>query len=200
MVYEPRFYRDWVESSGLVSFRVVDHESDLMIRAQRALEHRARDLLAQLREMLENMQAGLFDQQLNQGSMGAWKMMDQLDNLMRRQQHLLDRSYQRSQGNIPQSGEGQDSGTQEDLDDSRNQESLRRALGRMMRELGDMLGAIPRPLGRAEQAMRNARKALERGLPHQAVDPQTRALDQMQQGMRAMAEQFMEQMSDQEIL
>ncbi len=157
----------------------------------------ARDLLAQLREMLENMQAGLFDQQLNQGSMGAWKMMDQLDNLMRRQQHLLDRSYQRSQGNIPQSGEGQDSGTQEDLDDSRNQESLRRALGRMMRELGDMLGAIPRPLGRAEQAMRNARKALERGMPHQAVDPQTRALDQMQQGMRAMAEQFMEQMSDQ---
>jgi len=53
VVYEPRFYRDWVESSGLVSFRVVDHESDLMIRAQRALEHHARDLLAQARAQIE---------------------------------------------------------------------------------------------------------------------------------------------------
>ena len=64
----------------------------------------------------------------------------------------------------------------------------------MMRELADMLNGMPRPLGRAEQAMRDARDALEQGQPGQAVDPQTRAVDQLQQGMQSMAEQIIEQM------
>ena len=41
--------------------------------------------------------------------------------------------------------------------------------------------------------MRDVRDALGRDQPGEAIDPQTRALDQLQQGMEAMAERIMEQ-------
>jgi hypothetical protein len=164
--------------------------------AQSGARDAARELLSQLREMLENMQAGLMNQQFADNEFGAWQMMEQLDSMMRRQQELLDRSYQRSQQGEPQSGEELSRQLQENLSDAGRQENLRRELGRMMRELADMLNGMPRPLGRAEQAMRDARDALEQGQPSQAVDPQTRAVDQLQQGMQGMAEQIIEQMSN----
>ena len=37
MVYQPRTYRDWVSSRGLVSFSVMEKETDLLILAQRDL-------------------------------------------------------------------------------------------------------------------------------------------------------------------
>ena len=164
--------------------------------AQSGARDAARELLSQLREMLENMQAGLMDQQFGDNELGAWKMMEQLDGMTRRQQELLDRSYQRSQQGEPQSGEEMSRRLQENLADAGSQENLRRELGRMMRELADMLNSMPRPLGRAEQAMRDARDALEQGQEGQAIDPQTRAVDQLQQGMQSMAEQILEQMGD----
>jgi hypothetical protein len=42
--------------------------------------------------------------------------------------------------------------------------------------------------------MRDARDALQSDRPGDAVPPQTRAMDQLQQGMQGMADQFMEQM------
>ena len=38
-----------------------------------------------------------------------------------------------------------------------------------MRQLGEMGGEIPRPLGRAERAMRDAGQALQQGQPGAAV-------------------------------
>lgn len=164
--------------------------------AQSGARDAARELLSQLREMLENMQAGLMSQQMADNERGAWQMMEQLDSMMRRQQELLDRSYQRSQQGEPQSGEELAQRFQDNLADAGQQENLRRELGRAMRELADMLNGMPRPLGRAEQAMRDARDALEQGQEGQAIDPQTRAVDQLQQGMQSMAEQILEQMSE----
>ena len=61
------------------------------------------------------------------------------------------------------------------------QDGLRRSLGEMMRRLGDGMGDIPEPFGRAERAMRDATGALQKGRPGQAIAPQTEALDQLQQ-------------------
>ena len=176
--------------------------SDLKELIERAREmaeggarDQARELLAQLQEMLENLRMGAFNQ-MNQEGQDAWEMMRDMDELRSRQQELLDRSYQRSQqGNQEgQQNDGERSG--DNQGDAQAQDGLRRDLGDLMRRLGDALGDIPRPLGRAEQSMRDARDALNREQPGDAIDPQSRALDQLQQGMEAMAERFMQQMGE----
>jgi len=156
----------------------------------------ARDLLSQLQNMLENLRANPFAQGMDENTRNAFEMMRDMDSMMQRQQELLDRSFERSQrgGQPPESGEGE--ARRENQMDSLSQDELRRELGEMMRRLGDALGEIPRPLGRAEQSMRDARDALQSNRSNDAVGPQTRAIDQLQQGMQAMAERFMEQMGN----
>ena len=167
----------------------------------------ARDMLARLQEMLENLRANPLAQMMEQDGESAWEMMRQMEEMMQQQQELLDRSYERAQQGEQQggqSGEQQGEGQQQGQGrggqpgdgqmDALSQEELRRRLGEMMRQLGDALGDIPRPLGRAEQAMRDARDALSRDRPGEAINPQSRALDQLQQGMQAMADRFMERM------
>jgi uncharacterized protein (TIGR02302 family) len=163
----------------------------------------ARDLLSQLQKMLENLRANPFARSPGEEGQSAWEMMRDMETLMQRQQELLDRSYRRVQdsGQPDEQGkQGKDPGkrgtgrSSENQLDAREQEQVRRELGEMMRRLGQALGDIPRPLGRAEQAMRDARDALGRERPLEAIDPQGRALDQLQQGIQAMAESFMERM------
>lgn len=163
----------------------------------------ARELLAQLQEMLENLRASPFAEMMDQQSRDAWDMMNDLDEMRERQQDLLDRSHRQSQqdqqdqqGEQRQGQQGQPRQGGETQSDSQMQEALRRELGEMMRRLGDALGDIPRPFGNAEQSMRGARDALERNRPGEAIAPQTRALDQLQQGMEAMAERFLQQMGE----
>ena len=74
------------------------------------------------------------------------------------------------------------------------QEALRRMLGEMMRRLGEGLGNIPEPFGRAERSMRDASGALGRGRPGEAIGPQTDALDQLQQAARDLAQQLQNQL------
>jgi Domain of unknown function (DUF4175) len=70
------------------------------------------------------------------------------------------------------------------------QEALRHMLGEIMRRMGDGLGGIPDPLGRAERAMHDATQALRGGRPGDAIGPQTDALDQLQQAAREFAQQM----------
>lgn len=153
----------------------------------------ARDLLAQLQNMLENLRANPFAQGMNDQARNAMRMMQDMESMMQRQQELLNRSFQRAQRSRPKGGDSMEMQS-ENQGDARAQEGLRRDLGDMMRQLGEALGDIPGPLGRAERAMRDARDALEGNQSADAVGPQTRALDQLQQGMQEMADQFMQQM------
>ena len=153
----------------------------------------ARDMLARLQEMLENLQAARPGDMQQQGSnQQGRQMMRQMQDMMQRQQQLLDKSFRASrQGQRGQQGQqGQQGEEGETGDAAGQQEALRRMLGEMMRQLGDGAGDIPQPFGRAERAMRDAVDALNRGAPGQAVGPQTDALDQLQQAARAMAEQM----------
>ncbi len=153
----------------------------------------ARDLLAQLQNMLENLRANPFSQGLDQTSRNAFEMMRNMESLMERQQELLDRGYRRSQRPVPEGGRSP-SDEQETQEDALGQERLRRELGDIMRRLGEALGEIPRSLGRAERSMSEARDALDGDHSSDAIAPQSRALDQLQQGLQAMADRFMEQM------
>lgn len=138
----------------------------------------ARQLLEELQAMLENMPAAPFAmQQPQQGGGEGEQVMQEMQDMIRRQQHMLDRSFQQQQrGERP--GEG----------DAAAQEALRRQLGGLMRRLGEMNGDIPGQFGLAEQQMRDALDALGRGQSGEATGPQGQALDMLRQGSRSAAQ------------
>lgn len=182
----------------------------------------ARQMLSQLQQMMENLQAGRMQQQ--RGNDQASQAMRDLQKLAELQQRLMDQTFkeaqrrdggrqaqqqqgqrnnQRSQqsqrgqqgqqghqGQQGQQGQGQQAQAGQG---AAEQEALRRALGELMRRLGEMGADIPVPLGRAEQAMRGAGQALGQNQPGEAVPHQGDALDALQQGMQALAEQMGEQ-------
>jgi uncharacterized protein (TIGR02302 family) len=180
--------------SGRDLQRMLDRAREL---AHNGAREQARELLSQLQNMLENLRMARPGQMQQRGSSEAQQMMRGMHDLVQRQQQLLDRSFraqqQAQQGRMGQ--RGQQGGDQQDAtanmgDAAGQQEGLRRMLGEMMRRLGDGLGDIPEPLGRAERAMRDATEALQRQQPGQAIGPQTEALDQLQQAAREFAQQM----------
>jgi hypothetical protein len=76
-------------------------------------------------------------------------------------------------------------------DEARTQRALRRALGEVMQQFGDLTGEVPAPLGRADQAMREAQEALSEG--GDARTPQQTAIRELQEGGRQMAQQMQRQ-------
>jgi len=155
----------------------------------------AKNLLAQLQEMLENLQAGMMAPP-SEGADQAMQMLNELNELMRMQQQLLDRSFRRAQEGEQQpgqSGEMSADQQQQNAIDATAQEALRRRLGELMRQLGEMSGSIPRPMGEAERSMKGAVQSLGQGESGAAADAQGNALDALQRSARAMAEQFQRQ-------
>ncbi len=80
--------------------------------------------------------------------------------------------------------------------EARTQRALRRALGEVMQQFGDLAGEVPAPLGRADQAMREAQDRLGEG--QDAREPQQRAIRELQEGARQMAQQMQRQFGQQE--
>jgi hypothetical protein len=174
--------------------RMLDRAREL---AKNGARDQARELLAQLQNMLENMRMMRPGQAQQQGASEAQQTMRGMRELMQRQQQLLDRSFraeqQAEQGQMGMPGDrgaNRQSGNVDTGDAAGQQEALRHMLGEMMRRLGDGLGQIPDPLGRAERAMRDAAQALRGGRPGEAIQPQTDALDQLQQAARQFAQEM----------
>jgi len=186
--------------------RMLDRAGEL---ARSGAREEARELLSQLQNMLENLRAARPGQLRQQGANQPQQLMRGLQEMMQHQQQLLDRSFraQRQQGQQNRNGQpgqqpGQqpgndqaDTGQTDDMGDAAGQqEGLRRTLGEIMRQLGDGMGDIPEPFGRAERAMRDAAGALQRSRPGEAIGPQTEALDQLQQAAREFAQQLQQRL------
>lgn len=165
----------------------------------------ARELLEQLKMALENMRANYRTGESREGGSEGQKILRQLEKLIAKQQQLLDETFRRAQGNGEKPG-GTGGNQSEGLGgrDSRGgggsagqpglsqQRGLRAGLSELMRQWGQSGQSIPLPLNRASRAMREALQALASGLPGQAVGPQTSAIDEMNQGARALLESMME--------
>ena len=137
----------------------------------------ARQTLDQLKQMLDSLRAGRPSTADRQQMEQAKRLSDALQGIAKDQQDLLDETYRRAQeGNQP--GKGDQGATD-------RQEAIRHRLGDAMQSLGDMGADIPDALGEAEQAMRDASKALGQGDLDGAVPAQTRALDKLRQGSQA---------------
>lgn len=190
--------------------KMLDRIRELMKSGQRDA---AKQMLSQLQNMLENLRARRFARP-GQQQQRAMQMLNELQNIIRDQQKLLDKTFREAQrrgqmrkGNrrfrMPPNAlppgmrrpDGQPNQSQSPLSqESESQEALRKRLGELMRELGEMSDSVPRPLGRAERSMRGSSDKLGKGEAGQAVPPQTDAIDQLQQGARAATEALMRQL------
>ncbi|MGE5546695.1 MAG: TIGR02302 family protein [Solirubrobacterales bacterium] len=146
----------------------------------------ARDALHQMLKDMSQMMAGLQAATPQKPNGPAVQALRALNDLAKRQQQLLEQSFQQSQqggqgssssgeaGSSP-SGEGGAAGGS-----AAAQEGLRRALGDVARRLGQALGDVPDGLGQADKAMTDAAGALRKGQWDDAADAQGEALKHLQ--------------------
>lgn len=166
--------------------------------------------LAELERMLEELEnGGLANNQREerrQRQQRGQQQMGVIGDMVRRESRLLDGAHRRAEEeatrqererrqNYPwnrnRPAEPQASPAPEPAAEARTQRALRRALGELMQQHGDLTGEIPAPLGRADQAMRESAEALSSGAdprPHQE-----RAIRELSEGGRQMAQRMQRQ-------
>jgi uncharacterized protein (TIGR02302 family) len=167
----------------------------------------ARRMLQDLQQMLENLQMARPGQQMEgDGDDDMMSALDELGDLIRKQQQLRDRTFQQGQdqrrdrqrGQRGQGQEGQQGDQMGDLQG--NQQALRDQLNKLMEELRKKgFGQGPQgqgemdQLGRAGEAMGDAEGQLGEGNADGAVDSQGRALEALRRGAQNLAQSMQQQ-------
>jgi uncharacterized protein (TIGR02302 family) len=180
----------------------------------------ARQLLEQLQQMLENLQMARPGGEQGEGGDEMQSALDELSDMIRRQQQLRDRTFrqgqdQRRQQRGQQRGQQQQQprGDQNQMGELRqDQQALREQLNKLLEQLRQrgfpQPGAPKQPgqqgqpgqsgemdqLGRAGDAMGDATGELGEGDADSAVDSQGRALDAMRRGAQGLAQSMQQQM------
>jgi uncharacterized protein (TIGR02302 family) len=166
----------------------------------------AQRLLRQVQRMLQNLQVGMQPGgKAGKRQQQAQKLMETLRNLTQEQQKLLNRTYRRlrlgDQKKVKNSQEDQQAGPSEPAEkqlsesqkDAKPQEALRRKLGGLMVGFDELLGKLPRQLGQAEQAMRNATRSLKTDRQGPAMAAQSEVLEQLRQVRSGVSQQMTRQ-------
>lgn len=162
----------------------------------------AQRMLNDLQNMLENLKSARRGGDPQAREMN--RSLNQLDQMMRDQQELRDRTFQQNQQGHQQNQQGrqerQQGGRQSQQDGQgqseqalrENQEALRRRLEDLQRRMRQFGMKPEQGLEDAESAMRDAEGELAEGEPRQgrAVDAQGRALEGLRKGAQSMAQQM----------
>jgi uncharacterized protein (TIGR02302 family) len=173
----------------------------------------ARQLLEQLQQMLENLQMAQPGGDMDDGDDDMMSALDELGDMIRKQQQLRDRTFRQGQDQRRQRGQrgqqGQDAqqGQQGDGDQfgelKQDQQALRNQLKKLLEDLKKrglgqnqpgQQGGDPDSLGRAGDAMGDAEGALGDGNADGAVDGQGRALEALRQGAQSLAQAMQQQL------
>lgn len=187
----------------VISSRDLQKMMDQIEKLARAGNHdAAQKLLSELERIMENMRPGMA-QRSPQRDTPTSKALQDLAELMRRQQDLMDQTFRMEDGQQQgqqQQQEGGDKPYQDQQGKSGRSEGLSRqqgALGDVLRELMEALKDRgmnpPSSLGQAQGDMRGAEGALKEGDRGSALGKQGDALSKMRQGMQAMAQEMMRQ-------
>jgi len=186
----------------------------------------AKQLLAEMQQMMDQLQAGRHQQQRQQEGDQFNQQMNKLAEMMQQQQKLMDQTFnmqrrqQQQGGQRPQNRQngqrqqgqknGQKNGNQNQQGKmtaeqfaqamkelQRQQGALRNGLQQMMRDM-EQLGISPgREFGKAGEAMGKAREALGKGENGEALGQQGRALNALRKGAQAMMQQMQRNMAGQ---
>jgi uncharacterized protein (TIGR02302 family) len=177
----------------------------------------ARQLLDQLQAMLENLQMARPGDTGDDDGDDMAQALDDLGNLIGKQQQLRDRTFRQGQdqhqrgqrgqqqGRQGQQGQqGQQDGDQNGFGDlQQNQQALREQLNKLMQQLrehglgqpsddGQQSGDLDQ-LGRAGDAMGDAAGSLGQGNADSAVDSQAQALEALRKGAQNLAQSMQQQ-------
>ena len=179
----------------------------------------AEQLLSQLQDMMNNLQAGRQPQQGQNGQQSEMRQqMDKLGEIMRRQQETMNETFrmdqmQRGQQGEPgeqdgegengqQQGEGQQPGqgmTPEEFAEALKQ--LQEGQGQLQQDLNDLMKGLEgmgiqpgQGFGEAGEAMGQAENSLGEGAGERAVGQQGRALEALRQGAQDMMQQMQQAM------
>jgi hypothetical protein len=177
----------------------------------------ARDKLAELDKLLEELEKGRPEhgrmterqRQRAEKRRRGEQQMSAVPDMVQRQGGLLDHAQQRSDAERPQDPRrfmrpafpapaptppaprpDPQRQAQERESERKVQLALRRALGELMQQHGDLTGEVPPNLGEADQAMRDAAQALGEGNDPAAAAADRRAIEALQKGSRAMSQQM----------
>ena len=168
--------------------------------AQSGANDAAKQMLSQLDEILRNLKPG--DQQgqmQSQSGRALSKMLDQLSELMRKQQRLMDdtqRMQQQGDGELtdPQGQEPGNNGQRLSPDGlAGQQQNLNGMLQELMRQLGQNGLDAPPTLGEAGKNMQGAEGSLRRQDREGALNQQGEAMNKLREGAQGMARQLMQQ-------
>jgi len=164
----------------------------------------ARELLAQMQQMLENLQAGRPQMMPNGMSSEMMEMLNQLGEMIQKQQQLMDETHKFNQDEQQgrgqqeqQQGEGQQM-TQEQLEQmlqqlQQGQGDLAQQLQELMEQLNQNGVGQNQALGEAGESMGDAQQSLGEGQGQQALGQQGNALDALRRGAQGLTEQMMGQ-------
>ena len=180
----------------------------------------ARQLLEQLQAMMENLQMARPGAQGDNGDDDMNSALDELGDMIRKQQQLRDRTYKEGQEQRQQNrqrGQRGQQGNQQMGDLRQDQQGLRDRLNKLLEQLrkrglgqqgqqqgeqgeqGDQQGQDQGSgdqmgqLGDAGEAMGDAEGSLGEGDAEGAVDGQGRALEAMRKGAQGLAQQMQQQ-------
>jgi hypothetical protein len=169
----------------------------------------ARDKMAELDRMMEDMQNPRRERgqqterqkaRAEQRQRGE-RQMNAVQDMIRREGALLDNAQQRGGQPEPQrpfmpprpraqAPQDAQRAQEQRAQDQRVQQALRRALGELMQQQGDLTGKIPPQLAEADAAMRDAVAALREGRDPAAAQAAQRAIEALQKGGREMSQEM----------
>jgi uncharacterized protein (TIGR02302 family) len=169
----------------------------------------ARQLLRELQSMLENLQMARPGQDMDSdGDDDMMSALDELQDMIRKQQQLRDRTFQQGQDmrRDRQRGQPGDKSDQQMGELRENQQALREQLKKLMEELrkrgfgqnqqrqpGQQGKGTMDRFGEAGEAMGEAEGRLGDGNADGAVDSQGRALEALRRGAQNLAQQMQQQ-------
>lgn len=155
----------------------------------------AEQLLSQLDQMLENLQMAQPQQgQPQDGQQGQMnQMMNELADMIRRQQELMNETFKQTPDGGQQNQQGQMSEQQMQEAMKRLQQGqadLQKRLEQMMQGMQQQGMQPGQELGQAGESMGQAEQSLGQGDSGQALGQQGQALDQLRRGAQQLAEQM----------
>ncbi len=161
----------------------------------------AQEMLSQLENLLKNLRPGVARQGDPQNSSPMSRMLQQLGEMMQRQQQLMDQTFQLPDGFNGQRqdappgmrpGEpGQGQRQQDSLSDQ--QDALGRMLDELMQQLNQQGMNTPGGMERSKEAMEGAAGALREGEKGEALGKQGEAMEGLRESARTMARNLQQQ-------